>query len=205
MLYFSNPHLRNRLKILIFSLLPIGIVFSVVYSEIRIGNDSELTISLSKALEILIGQETSYPLLFDKVYNFNIPFQGYNFFMWILTLPIPSFIKGNAFSLEVNYLFTELITGKSKNSKDLYILLPGLVTESYIVFGRYLFFLMPLIGATITGFLYRIIKSPIEFLPLRVYFIFMFIPLIARAGLNSAIPVAINGFIFFICFLFIKR
>lgn len=203
-LYTYNVKLRAYIKYGFMIMIPFLVIFCVRFSEMRIGNDIDISLSFLDLFKILFFQETTYPILFSNIYVLDLSNMTIDFFLWVMTLPIPSFLKGSQFSLEVNYYFTELLTGKNKTSEGLSVFLPGNVTESYLIFGKYFFFLLPIFGGMVLGFLYRIISSSDYFTILKIYFIFMMLPLVTRAGLNSAIPVVINGFLFFYLFLKIK-
>lgn len=203
LIYLYNPQYRNKIKYFgLISFLPL-VILAFYYSEIRIGNESSSFDPISIIGTVFI-QEGVFPLYFAQIYKMNLDTQIFQFFKWLLVLPVPSFLKGDSFGLYVNQYFTELITGKNKYSEGFSILLPGNVTESFLIFGKYLFFLLPLISGCINGLIYKLFKSSQTFIPLRIYFIFMFIPLFSRASFNSAIPVAINGYLIFIFFVFFK-
>lgn len=203
-LYKYNLQLRFYIKYGTLISIPFIIIFLYRFSEVRIGHEINISLGFIDLFKILFFQESTYPILFSNIYYSDIPLKINDFFLWLLTLPIPSFLKGSQFSLEINYYFSELLTGKSKSSNGLSVFLPGNVTESYLIFGKYLFYLMPICGGLILGYLYRILSSSSYFTILKIYFIFMMVPLVTRAGLNSAIPLAINGFLAFYLFLKIK-
>lgn len=204
-IYNYNVKLRNYIKYGTLTTIPLFIILSYRFSEVRIGHDIDISLSFIDIFKIIFFQETTYPILFTNIYVMNLENKIIDFFLWLTTLPIPSFLKGSQFSLEINYYFTELLTGKNKFSEGLSVFLPGNVTESYLVFGKYLFFMMPMIGGVIFGLLYRLISSSSYFTVLKIYFIFMLLPLITRAGLNSATPVAINGFLVFFLYFKLKK
>lgn len=202
--YQFKPHLRRKIKIFSSIIIIPLVVFSYFYAEWRLGHETDL-INLNEIILSLFFQEASYPLHFTSIYGIEIKTQIMDFFKWLIMLPIPSFIKGNGFSIDINNYFTELITGTNIYTPGYFVLLPGTVLESYLIFGKYLFFLLPFFGGLITGFLYRLIKISETFIIMRVYFIFMFMPLVARAGFFSAIPIAINGFILFYILIIILK
>lgn len=202
--YHFKPELRRKIKIFSLSLVVPIIMFSYFYSEWRLGHETS-KISVLDVLSLLFFQESSYPLHFVKLYNQGIDTQILDFFKWLLMLPIPSFIKGSTYSIDINNYFTELITGTNIYSEGYFVLLPGTVVESFLIFGKYLFFLLPFFGGLISGFLYKLFKLSDNFIIMRVYFIFMFMPLVARAGFFSAIPIAINGFIIFYVLIIIMK
>lgn len=204
-LYNYNQYLRIYIKYGTLLSIPLLIIGLYQFSEVRIGHDVNISISFFDIFKVLFFQETTYPILFSNIYYLDLSNKTLDFLLWLFTLPIPSFLKGTQFGLEINYYFTELLTGKNKTSDGLSIFLPGNVTESYLVFGKYFFFLLPVFGGVILGYLYRLLSISDHFTTLKIYFIFMLIPLVARASLNAAIPIAINGFLVFYLFLKIKR
>jgi hypothetical protein len=204
-LYNYNHKLRFYIKYGTLLLIPSLIIWLYKFSEARIGHDVNISISFTDLFKIIFFQETTYPILFSNIYSLNLDNKIIDFFIWLFTLPIPSFLKGSQVGLEINYYFTELLTGKDKTSGSLSVFLPGNVTEAYLIFGKYLFFLLPVFGGMILGYLYRILSSSNYFTILKIYFIFMMVPLVTRAGLNSAVPLAINGFLVFYLFLKLKK
>ena len=203
-IYYYRIDLRKPLKIIVItSLLPL-LIFSFYFAEWRLGHETS-NISIIDIVSIIIFQETSFPLHYIELSNLVFETQILDFFKWLLMLPIPSFLKGSGYSIDVNNYFTTLITGTDIYTKGYFVLLPGPVLESYLIFGKYLFFLLPFFGGLITGFLYKLFNLTDDFLILKIYFIFMFMPLIARAGFFSAIPVAINGFLLFYLFILLLK
>lgn len=198
--YLFNEKYRKSI-ILGSILLFIPFVSILFYFSIwRAGGDSN-DISIKDAIFTLFAQETYYPILYKFLKESTYNFETINFFKWLFTLPIPSFLKGPSFSIYVNYEFTEILTGGSRNSQGFSVLLPGLVTEAFYLFGKYFIFVVPIIAGSIMGFLYKILCSNKALIVLQLYFILMLFPLLTRAGIISTIPPVINSFLVLYIFL----
>lgn len=205
MYVFNEKYRRIIVWLSIISFIPI-LLLLYYFTIWRAGDSVATDMTNSNALISLFAQEATYPLLYKTLSESSNHFETINFFKWLFTLPIPSFLKGSSYSIYINYEFTEIITGQSRDSSGFSVLLPGVVTESFFIFGKYFNFIMPLITGWLLGSLYRMISSNSLFFILKLYFILMLFPLLARAGGGSALPIIVNSFmVFYLVLFWVKR
>ena len=160
---------------------PFIIFLLVWYSAYRIGATLD-NISISKAIKILSYQETSYPLHYEAISNWGINWDYfYAYIYWIITLPLPGFLKSSDIDVSFNYLFSELINGTTRNSPGFSVSLPGIVNEGVFVFGPTLFVLHAAILGLFVGKTYKLIRYDSE--------LFLFI----HCSVNVAYSIARGG------------
>ena len=201
--YVHNIKYRKYLIIgSLFLFVPL-VSFLYFYTYSRLGY-TNIDLSFDRIFWGLIYSETYYPLHFSEVVQYGYSYDISKFFKWIVTLPIPGFIKPDSFSADMNYKFTEDLFGISRYSPYFSVSLPGVVTESYYVFGKYLFIIMPIVTGKITGYFYRLTNIGSQYIMLKYYFIFFLGLRLARAGVGSIFPVLINGFLLYIIYLYYR-
>lgn len=161
------------------------IIFSLVwYSTYRIGADSA-GIDISKALKVLSYQETSYPLHYNQVKNWNFDWEiCYAYLYWIVTLPLPGFMKSNDVDYYFNYIFSEKINGIGRNLDGFSVSLPGLVNEGIMVFGPTFFLLHAVILGFFVGKAFKWVKYRPE-LFLYIHCCFNVAYSVSRGGTGS--------------------
>lgn len=203
--YFSK--LSKKKKILavfvLFASVPFFAFLFYQYTFLRHGDVSQ-DISMSMAMEILLGQEISYPLQFDSYKNYFDPSLIWNYFEWIFLLPLPGFMKFGVGSYP-SYRFTEVTTGLYAGDRGFSVALPGLVGEAYFIFGPILFF----IHAIILGVLIKAIYKSFKGAPsLTFVFVFYAVTLsfkLARGGTLSVYPSIFKDYLIMILFLLYLR
>ncbi len=203
-LYVFLPRMRKLIVISFAVFLPTLIIFMVNYTQIRIGGTASVD-NTFEALEHLIFYESNYPLWFSTIYN--EPFDINNlitYFKWLITLPIPGFLKGDI-GLKGDEI-AGLLLGIDSGQRGFYIVLPGLVGESVYYFGKYLFWIHSLLVGLLVGYTFRILNRHHQMGILLFYSVFELTYFINRGGTGSGLPYILKIlFIFFIIIHFYSR
>lgn len=203
-LYTFRPDLRRIMIVVVSVCMAPLIFFLYYYSESRLGHGYE-NVTFSDAITIISGQELSFPRHYLDLINYSFDYKIIDYFIWLFTLPFPGFLKNNLVNLNVNFDFSSFILGIDVSSTDFFVLLPGLVNESIFIFGFKLFWINALVGGVVFGTMFKIVSTIPNFSVIKSYFIFFIIPLAARAGFFSSIPLIVNGFIVFFILIFFSK
>ncbi|HHX70494.1 MAG TPA: oligosaccharide repeat unit polymerase [Gallicola sp.] len=203
-LYVFLPRMRKLIVISFAVFLPTLIIFMVNYTQIRIGGTASVD-NTFEALEHLIFYESNYPLWFSTIYN--EPFDINNlitYFKWLITLPIPGFLKGDI-GLKGDEI-AGLLLGIDSGQRGFYIVLPGLVGESVYYFGKYLFWIHSLLVGLLVGYTFRILNRHHQMGILLFYSVFELTYFINRGGTGSGLPYILKILlVFFIILYFYSR
>ena len=194
-IYYFNPNLRRKIRIVLLIGIPFLVIGLSLYTFIRLGMEADR--SIGDAVALLAYQETSYPTHFGVINkqpeSFDL-FQDY--IQWLITLPLPGFLKDSTKDYFFNAIFTERLYGIIRGTQGFYVLLPGVVNEGLFIFGKWLFPLHAVILGLFVGTTYRIVKYKEEFF-LFLYVSVFLASLIARAGTVSTYPVYLKDLLMF--------
>lgn len=198
----ERPKLRTPMLIAAFAAMPIALYLLAEYSAVRMGAMYRGDGVFGGALDT-ITEETTFLLqgglaVIDSRQTINMS----SYLLWIATLPIPDFVKGSLPVALVNYEISTLIIGKRPGDYGFTVVLTGLITESYYIFGPKLFWLHGIICGFIAGALARIVESSRFYQILAIYLAVVFLHNLNRGGIASTLPEITNGFLAFYLFLF---
>lgn len=204
-IYQCNTEYRKTITWIVLAIFLPLVFFFIAYSYWRLGQEmNDLTFEF--LLQRVFSTEFGFPLFFKETFQNNYRLEDPSkFFLWLFTLPIPGFLKPSSFMVTINYDLAELYTGLSRNSENYFVILSGGINESIFVFGKYFFFILPLLTGSILGSVFKIIKSITQNVVLKNYFIFFIGLVFARAGSGSVLPYAINGFVLIYIYLIIHK
>lgn len=203
--YKYYPKLRKPLLLGAFAIIPLAIIFFAVYADVRQGATSSDKTSLNIALEFLYETELTYYRWFESIINNDAKY-ALNYLVWLITLPLPGFLK----PFDMNFNFTAQFTMDVLGFSDAYyvdnILLPSLINESIFLFGKYLFFIHAIILAFIFNLTYNSLKKdPANFMLL----VYIMLPLCFRGGRAGTFgpyaPIIKVLFVYFLFYYFTKR
>jgi hypothetical protein len=200
--YLKYPKKRKLLITSVAISAPILVSFFVFYSFYRQGLDYEST-NIKNVYLFLVESEISYPLHFNSIKDHQTSFQSiFTYLYWMFTLPSP--ISLNFFGLDYgfNHIFTEYITGNYRGADTYSILLPGLVGESYFIFGK-LFMLQAFLLGILLKIMYNYLSRADEFLFLKIFYIIMFSYNLSRGGSVSVIPLLLKQLLYFHIIIFL--
>ncbi len=196
---------KNRKRIIIGSLLvlPLLLVGFYQYSLIRVGDDINIGISTVDIISILFGQEIGYPLWFDSYYGHYNTSSTVKYFVWLLLLLFPGFMKGDMGNYRLNAEFTYLTTGMLPGDPNFSIKLPGMVGESIYVLGPYFFFIHAVLFAIIVSIVLNYLLANKKLSFLLYFYIISFSFDIARGGTTAVYPLVIKHFLLFIIIVYL--
>ncbi len=155
-LYHYYPRIRKAIIYCILLGVPIVIVVFAAFVNYRLGADVEKR-GVIESLNYLIQFESYFPQWYDGLQNGHSTYIP-NYFYWLVTLPLPGFMKLFDININFNALFTSDVTGVQLSGVTS-IVLPGLVNEGVYIFGEVFFFIHAIIFAFIFSITYNTISS----------------------------------------------
>ena len=176
-------------------LVPFMVLFFVQYSNVRVGYTME-NISYSDAMDLLLKQESYYPLQFNSYYNHSGHHIG-DYFEWLFLLPLPGFMKGGHGGTLFNELFTNVSSNKYSWESDFSIALPGLVGESIFIF-KYFFFIHAIILSTTISIFIRYFEKYASFEVLFYYVLMRLSMGLVRSGTQGPFSFVFKAALYFI-------
>jgi len=202
-IWTERPRWRSSLVLLSVLILPALAYIASVYSRLRIGGDFS-DVEFFSSISRIFQTETSFlintglPLLESGK---TIDLIGY--YSWILTLPIPGFLKGWLEVPLINYEISEIVLERKPGSSGFYVVLPGLLSESYYIYGRWFFWVHGLFFGCFAAFFCKILErnESLKFVFYYVCIVLLFN--LNRGGVGSVLPPLINGFLGFFVFIFL--
>ncbi|HML70031.1 MAG TPA: hypothetical protein PKA78_01550 [Macellibacteroides fermentans] len=196
-----KPAKRTLLAVTSLIAIPFLSYTFVQFSQLRIGAYL-LDISFGDSIQLLFGQEVGYPLLFNDYYGKGSPVSITEYILWIILLPLPGFLKFGYGDPQVNMKFTMLVTGLDPSQSGFSICLPGLVGESLITFGQYLFPLHAIILGTIVSYLIKYLSKYDSYKFIFFYVATIFSYNICRGGTASSYSFVFKQFIILLLFIY---
>lgn len=197
----------RRRKILLASLAimtPLILIGFYNYSLIRMGQ-SVSSDSFFSIFEILLLQEIGYPTLYTSYAHLPNTYI-YEYFEWLLLLPLPGFLKFGYGNFELNKIFSINILGLDPSDESFFVLLPGVIGESIFVFGPYFFLIHAILLAVIMRCVMNTLDNISSLIFVLYYYMIQFSFMLARAGTISIYPSVFKFFVILIIVLYnIKR
>ena len=195
----KKKHIVVLLAIL-FSLIP----FLYMYTFIRIGADADWNISFGGITRLFMASETYYPIFYNHILtsSFLAELTPLQYVLWLIFLPIPSFLFPMKPTLESD-TFTYSLTGLSYGEAGYSSQLPSMMGEGLMFFGNDFFWIHALLLSFIIVFIVKyLLKNKI--LLFCVFYFCVSIVTIGRVGGGAFMPLLINGTISIIllnCFI----
>lgn len=198
--YFTHPQYRKRIITTICIGSPLLLYGMTWFTYYRAGLDGSV-LGVGEGISIIIKQESNYPSHFNSLKYINDN-HAFSYLKWLLTLPLPGFLKNPSNDYFFNGIFTEVITGISRKDSNFSVLLPGVVNESIFIFGKSFFWVMPIIYGFIIGKVFKLLNRPNDwFLFLYISFFIAFNT--SRASTSSTFPYLFKHFLIYIIFVLI--
>ncbi len=198
------PSLRKKIIFGMLIIIPQIIIFFAEYVNIRLGQASE-NLDFGDSVTFLIKSETNYYSWFELVHKADVHY-ALNYLVWLITLPLPGFLK--PFDLDFNFtaLYTVYILDLPSSEDITSIALPGLVPESVFIFGNYWFFVHPLIFGWVFTMTYNTFSQDRRTFFAFLYMIMTICFLSGRGGTPGCYSGAIKYlFVVFLFSLFDKK
>ena len=198
-----RPQLRVWLIVVLLSLFPVLLVALQAYSSIRLGLDFR-PVAVFEAAEYIYLSEFSFllntgvPLIESKE---RVDIVGY--FAWLLTLPIPSFLKSGIDVALINYEISEIVLNKAVGQAGFYVVLPGLLGESYYIYGSGFYWLHGVFFGLMLAMYTALLGRVKQFSAVYAYVLAVFFYTLNRGGVASSLPLIVNGFLLFFVYVFL--
>lgn len=202
MLYSFYPSIRKILIIGSLIIIPFMVIFMVQYQDIRGGNKAQ-KISFVDASKIIFNAETSFPVFSNKIINSDKHINLKDYFVWIITLPIPKVIIGKINPVSAGAEMSEILLGKKQGDEGYFALLAGLLTESVYTFGQKWYFLHAIFISLLMAIIVRFVEKTIVLSPMVLVFTILFSYTLNRAGISGMLPSIINQFLFYYLLIFL--
>ncbi|WP_454455451.1 hypothetical protein [Thauera phenylacetica] len=196
-----RPSLRPVLVSGAALLAPFLAVAFQYYGAARLGLDVNV-VSFFSAFEYIYRSEFSFlaetgvPLIESGAHVDLV-----KYFAWLITLPVPGFLKGGLDVALVNYEISEIVLNRDVGGAGFYVVLAGLLAEAYYIYGQNFYWL----HALMLGFIFAIYSSVLarskHLLGVYAYVFVVFFYSLNRGGVASALPLVVNGFVVFAIFM----
>lgn len=201
--WYEKPKLRVAMVISSLVALPMLLYFLAQYSAVRMGGMYTGDGIFGGATDTIVA-ETTFMLqgglaVIDSGQTIDMP----SYLLWIVTLPIPEFVKGSLPVALVNYEISTLIIGKRPGDYGFTVTLTGLLTESFYIFGPMFFWLHGLFCGFIAGALARLVEGTRCYQILTIYLAMVLLHNLNRGGIASTLSEITNGFLAFYLFLLV--
>ncbi len=197
----ATPRVRRIIMIMAGVAIPIFSIILVQFAMLRIGRDLDF-ISATDAMQILFGQEIAYPLHFNEYYGAKTPLSIADYFLWLILLPFPGFLKFGYGDPQINLIFTIMVTGLDPTESLFSIALPGLTGEGIFVFGNYLFPLHAVILAILVSIMIKYLFCNNSYKYIFYYAALLFSYIVCRGGTMSAYSFFFKQFLLFVIVMY---
>ncbi len=203
-IWVYKPQNRKRILLVTLAILPVFLAFSYYWAAIRIGGEVE-QLSFWNKVAIVVEGQINFPLvsgmpIIESQERANL----FEYFKWIVTLPMPKIVTGQIGGARINYEIAEAVLGFSRGTRGFFVLLPGLVSEAVYIYGRdFMWFHGAFLGGLI-ALIVRLLERTPQFLFLNSFIVVLFAYALNRGGISSALPQIANGFLLFYFFVFIS-
>lgn len=190
-----------------FSIICVVFVLSipalVSYQYSRIGLTMQ-NLTFAQASKELMGIELQFPSYYPSIVALSGRISILKYFLWILLLPIPSFIlpsKGEL-TIQINRIFSSFILGVNYGDTGYYGLVPSILGEAILLYNQYFFWIHAIFLAVMLGNICKLLEKIPELSILNLYFAINVFA-IARGGTQGYFGMVINSLIFYILFRWI--
>jgi len=125
-----------------------------------------------------------------------------SYLAWVVSLPVPAFFKSGLDVALINYEISQIVLGSFVGDYGFYVALPGLLAESFYIYGGGYFWLHALMLGAFAGFLSTLLSRNPRMVGVYAYVVGIFFYTLNRGGVSSTLPLLVNGFIVFYVYLF---
>ena len=189
---------------IILALFPLAFVYKLMVTGMDFQN---LGISYGEMASLLAEQEFTYPRYYDGILSSNRynNFTVLSFLLYVICIPIPSFLWPGKPSLGFADAFTNGVLGLSRGDTGFYIVLPSAMGESLMVGGLWFSWIFALISGSAIAIVTRYISKHTTL----IYYLFYLVVQCAtygRGGTAGLLPTYITGILgFFLFDMYIRK
>lgn len=204
---FKNKAIKIGKKA-IFTILIAGVLIApllLAYEYYRMGADFALE-SFGQPLMELVFKETDFPQYYDFAISIHEKPLITQYYSWFAVLPVPSFVV-NALGvnyLEVNRFFTENLTGVMYGSDNYSVVLPSILGEAFMIYGKDLFWLHAIFVPAVISVFNHLLSQNEKHNYLNWFFIVSALT-IARGGTTGYLANLVNSLIIYLIVSYILR
>ncbi len=117
------------------------------------------------------------------------------YFLWIITLPLPRFIFPSKPTVQLNFEIAEILGGILPGESGFTVILSGPIAEGIYIFGSHLFWLHALVIGSLAAIAVRVSSDNRRCVFVYAYFLYAFSYVFARAGAGGLMPIVVNQFL----------
>lgn len=194
-------------KVILLAIIGITLfpVFYYIYGVIRIGGDIDIkNINFGEVLNKMISMETTYGKYLDNIIGRTFDIHFLQYLLYFPLIFIPKFGKLNLINMNINTMFTYIITGAIEGSYGYSVVLPSLLGESIIIFDKYYFWIHGITVGIIFSFTCCILQKYKSLRIMAIYFSISFF-WISRAGIEGVYSTMMDSVIIIIALINILR
>lgn len=165
--------------------------FLFMYTGIRSGDSGASNKGLFNLISLFIRSESDFPKHYSYALAYSNQFNPLYYFNWLITLPIPKigFSFNNIMSLNSEYSKLYIMEVYSRNYDT--IVLPSLLGEGYLLYGRFFFWIHAIVLGLIVGYMMGFLTNSKARLFLGIYIIAELLQM-PRGGSQGSLAVLIN-------------
>ena len=205
-LYYWRKSSRKKKLVMLTTILVLVPTLAYVfyqYTFLRHGGSID-AVGKNEAMSILLLQEIGYPTYFDQ-YKYYYDLELIPLYIeWILFLPLPGFLKFGLGDFPSDR-FTYIISGLTRGDYGFSVFLPGIVGESYYIFGPSMFFIHAFLLGLLINTIYNSLKNLQSMTFVFIYYMVVLSFQMSRGGTLSIYPLIFKHFLILIIFLLIYR
>lgn len=175
----------------------------VSFTDIRLGRTA-VNLGFWDSLKVLLESECHYPEYYEICVQNSGLVNPVHYILWVIFLPIPSAIWSGKPVVQIAYAFTGLFTSTSVLASNYSNLLPSVLGESFLIFGKYFFWVEAVIIGVVIGVYFKFFLSSKKLSLLTAYMLLM-LATIGRGGSQSYLSVIINGSVALILYVFLSQ
>jgi hypothetical protein len=194
-LWLEYPAYRRRVALILATVSPLVLATMYVWSASREGQLVGIDVPIWQMMVELLAGETSFPTYSEKILEFGQGVDLTQYFLWIVTLPIPRFIMPSKPTVQLNFEIAEVLGGVLPGEAGFTVLLPGPISESVYIFGHGFFWLHALIIGSLAAVAVRVSLDDRRCVFVYAYFLYAFSYVFARAGAGGLMPIMVNQFL----------
>ena len=173
-------------------MIVLSIPFLLWYEVFRLGGNVA-EISLNESFKELIFKEADYPKYYEYINEYmygNI--SAIKYLLWLIFLPIPSIIFPSKPTVALNTIFSEIFLGISKESYGYYVLLPSLLGEAFLIYGKYFYWIHAIVIGVVIAIVCKFMEKH-KYLRYNNLFYSIYILTIGRGGSQGYLSYIINS------------